>query len=143
MERSVKRERTGWRDLALNDRHRKWGWNVPAVDIDFFLEYDNGTPAGVVEYKAQNAEVVDPKAHRNTQALVNFADAARVPMFGVRYARDFSWWIVTPLNPRAQQWVSVTHQEMTEREYVAFLYRLRGYRDLPHTVRFDDEGRLQ
>lgn len=143
MEREVKRERTGWRDLGLSARHRRWGWHVPAVDIDFFLEYDNGKPAALIEYKRQNAEVVDPKTHRNTQAVVTFADAAHVPSFGVRYAPDFSWWIVTPLNSRAQQWVPSAHQEMTEREYVTFLYRLRGYRSLPHTVRFDDEGRLQ
>jgi hypothetical protein len=143
MEREVKRERTGWRDLGLSERHRKWGWNVPAVDIDFYLEYDNGKPAGLIEYKAQTAPAVDPARDRNSQALVNLADAARIPQFGVRYARDFSWWIVSPLNARAQQWVPAAHQEMTEREYVAFLYRLRGYRDLPHTVRFDDKGRLQ
>src|SRR3990167_3019428 len=99
MEPRVKRERSGWRDLALNDRHRLWGWNVPAVDIDLFLEYDHTEPRGLVEYKRANVKaLVDPDEDANTKALVKAADGLRIPAFGVRYPADFSWWVVTPLN---------------------------------------------
>ena len=33
----VRPERTGWRDEKLSQRHRMWGWDCPAVDIDFLL----------------------------------------------------------------------------------------------------------
>lgn len=38
-EKEVKLEKTCWRDLDLLKRHRVWGWDCPAQDIDF-LEYD-------------------------------------------------------------------------------------------------------
>ena len=30
----VRQERSGWRDMRLSERHRRWGWNCPAVDLD-------------------------------------------------------------------------------------------------------------
>jgi hypothetical protein len=138
MEREVKRERTGRRDLALNDRHRLWGWNVPAVDIDLFLEYDHGQPRGLVEYKAASAALVDPDRDRNSQALVAAANLMRIPALAVRYARDFTWWVVTPLNNPARRWISAEHQEMTEADFVRLLYRIRGYYGLPAKLAFDE-----
>jgi hypothetical protein len=45
----VKKERSGWRDLELSGRHRRWGWDCPAVDLDFlFLEYDKGKAVALV-----------------------------------------------------------------------------------------------
>ncbi len=32
---SVRQERTGWRDEKISQRHREWGYNCPAVDLDF------------------------------------------------------------------------------------------------------------
>ena len=41
----VKKERSGWRDLALSLRHKMWGWDCPAVDLDFFfLNTTRGNP---------------------------------------------------------------------------------------------------
>jgi hypothetical protein len=38
-----------WRDEAISQRHRLWGFNCPAVDIDFLMiEYDQGKPAACV-----------------------------------------------------------------------------------------------
>ena len=51
---NVKQERTNWRDEALSQRHRQWGWNCPGLDLDFvFLEYDKGRAVAVVEYKTK------------------------------------------------------------------------------------------
>ena len=47
----VRQERTGWRDEALSKRHRDWGWDCPAIDIDFLMiEYDKGKSVALVEY---------------------------------------------------------------------------------------------
>jgi hypothetical protein len=48
----VRRERTEWRDLELSKRHREWGLNCPAVDIDFLMvEYYYGKPVALIDYK--------------------------------------------------------------------------------------------
>lgn len=122
----VKSERSGWRDLALSERHRKWGWDCPAVDLDFlFLEYDKGQPVAIVEYKH---ECASPQyaCHPTYQAMINLGTRAGIPVFAVRYKSDFTEWIVIPLNEIAR----TAQQErisMSEREFVTFLYRLRGY----------------
>jgi hypothetical protein len=48
----VRTESTGWRDSWISDKHRSWGYDLPASDIDFMLlEYDNMKPITLVEHK--------------------------------------------------------------------------------------------
>lgn len=123
---NVKRERNGWRDMALSNRHRLWGWDCPAVDLDFlFLEYDRGEPVAIVEYKHENASP-QSSAHPTYQAMIRLGDRAGVPVFAVRYEDSFTRWNVVPLTALARNWLA-SRRQMTEREFVAFLYRLRGY----------------
>ncbi len=127
--RIVRAERTGWRDQELSLRHRAWGWDCPAVDIDFLMvEYDKGEPVAVVEYKHENAPPQSP-SHPSYRALVKLADRAGLPMLFVRYAADFSWFRVTPLNDCAMA-ILPARLTMTEQEWVTLLYRLRG-REVP------------
>lgn len=124
-ERAVRIERTGWRDMGLSERHRMWGWNTPAVDLDFlFLEYDQGKATAIVEYKAEVAPPI-VLAHPTYQAMQDLADRAGIPLFIVRYAPDFSRWKVAAVNACASAWLP-KRVEMTEREWVKFLYKLRG-----------------
>jgi hypothetical protein len=128
----VRQERTGWRDLSLSQRHRRWGWDCPAVDLDFlFLEYDKGKAVALVEYKHEAAQ---PQfaVHPTYQAMIDLGDRADVPVFGVRYAGDFSWWRVVPLNALAKIYV-IERTEMTEAQWVQLLYQIRGY-DVPQSV---------
>ena len=117
-------ERTGWRDEALSARHRSWGTQCPAVDIDFLLlEYDKGQPVALVEYKHERA-VTQDTTHPSYRAVSRLGNAAGLPFFGVRYSDDFAAWKVTPLNK-----ISLTHLtstvEMTEQQYVDWLHKLR------------------
>jgi len=122
----VRKERTGWRDQSLSERHRQWGWDCPAVDLDFlFLEYDRGKATALIEYKNEHAKP-QMAAHPTYQALIDLGTRANIPVFAVRYADDFAWFLVVPLNQNAKDSLS-NRQQMTEREYVAFLYTLRGY----------------
>jgi len=131
----AKIERTGWRDLGLSERHRRWGWNCPAVDLDFlFLEYDRGQPVALIEYKHENA-APQYASHPTYQALINLGTRANVPVFAARYKSDFSKWTLIPLNGVAKT-IQATRICLTEREFVTFLYLLRGYA-LPDSV-FDD-----
>ena len=136
--RTVKAERTGWRDLRLSERHRRWGWDCPAVDLDFlFLEYDKGKAVALVEYKHELA-LVQHSTHPTYQAMIDLGNRASIPVFGVRYADDFTWWRVTPLNSWAKTFceevgLSQSATTMTEEEWVTFLYHIRGY-ELPDSV---------
>lgn len=131
-QRIVKTERTGWRDLRLSERHRRWGWDCPAVDLDFlFLEYDKGKAVALVEYKHEFSPL-QHSTHPTYQALIDLANRASLPVFGVRYADDFTWYLVTPLN----EWAKILCEKqttMTEEEWVTFLYHIRGY-ELPDSI---------
>lgn len=128
----VRAERTGWRDQALSEQHRKWGWNCPAIDLDFLLlEYDSGKATAIVEYKHEEAWTVE-SCHPSYLALIDLGDRAGVPVFAVRYAGDFSRWWVQPLNGLAGDWVP-HGQRLSKREWIELLYRIRG-RSLPQDV---------
>ena len=130
--KTVKAERTGWRDLRLSERHRRWGWDCPAVDLDFlFLEYDKGKAVALVEYKHELA-LVQHSTHPTYQAMIDLGNRASIPVFGVRYADDFTWWRVTPLNSWAKTFCE-EQTTMSEEEWVTFLYHIRGY-ELPDSV---------
>ena len=129
----VRKERTGWRDSALSERHRSWGWNCPALDLDFvMLEYDNGRPTAIVEYKNEHAQPQYP-SHASYRALVDMGNKAGIPVFGCRYADDFSWFRVAPLNKEAGKYVQ-GRTKMDEAKWVETLYKTRG-RELPQDIR--------
>ena len=123
--RIVKPERTQWRDLALSARHRQWGWDCPAVDIDFLLiEYCYSEPAALIEYKKENAPEPMPD-NQSYRALTTLGNRAELPVFLVRYTPDFAKFTVVTLNQKARDVLPLT-TDMTERQYVDFLYSLRG-----------------
>lgn|SRR3990167_3462166 len=126
MQREVRQERSNWRDLSLSRRHRRWGWDCPAVDLDFlFLEYDKGKAVALVEYKHENA-APQYRTHPTYQAMIDLADRAGIPCIGCRYAWDFSWFRAVALNVNAKKWIKEP-LNMTEREWVTLLYKMRGY----------------
>jgi hypothetical protein len=134
-ERAVRTERSGWRDEALSRRHRKWGWDCPGTDFDF-IEYDGGRAVAVVEYKHECSEPTHPSSS-NIRALLDICNNRYnpLPLFGVRYAADFSWFRVKPLNEIAwRRMRKRTSAEVTELQWVMFLYMLRNRR-IPDDLR--------
>jgi hypothetical protein len=128
----VKRERSGWRDADLSERHRRWGWDCPAVDLDFlFLEYDKGKAVAIVEYKHERA-APQYASHPTYQAMIDLGTRAGVPVFAARYKGDFSLFSIIPLNVHAKKFLG-ERKAMTEGEWVSFLYKLRGY-ECPQAV---------
>lgn len=122
---AVKTERTGWRDQSLSARHRLWGYDCPAVDIDFLLvEYNAGKVCGLVEYKNEHANIGNTSG-KTFQALIDLGDRAKCPVFVCWYADDFSWFAVKPMN-RAAKRIMPHNYRLSERQYVSFLYHLRG-----------------
>ena len=129
----VRQERTCWRDLELSLRHKRWGWNLPAVDLDFLLlEYDRGKAVAIVEYKHEYA-LPQIATHPSYQAMIDLGTRAGIPVFACRYKSDFTQWNIVPLNNEAKQLMPNGRVLMTERQWVTFLYKIRGY-DLPQGI---------
>lgn len=128
----VRSERTGWRDEGLSRRHRRWGWDCPAVDLVFLmLEYDHGKASAIVEYKNEHA-APQYATHPTYQAMIDLGNRAMIPVIACRYTDDFSKWRVVPLNEFAKTFVP-DRTEMTEKQWVKLLYKIRGY-DVPDSV---------
>ena len=119
----VKKELTGQRDLAINNRHRTYGWNCPGLDLDFpMIEYDTGKPVALIEYKKYNAPKVT-LSHPSIKALGLLADNSNIPAFVVHYHEDTWSFFVTPINEKARKFK--LPQTFNERNFVRFLYWLR------------------
>lgn len=135
-------ERSGWRDARLSQRHREWGFNVPGADLDFLLiEYDLAKVMALVDYKHErHYQWPVDKDHATYRAMVDFADrpcdcgsvSRRIPAFACRYGHDLSWFEPDPLNELATVWLP-SMRRLSERDWVAFLYRLRA-RSLPPQI---------
>jgi hypothetical protein len=127
-------ECTGWRDQEISGRHRQWGFNCPAVDLDFLVvEYNLGLPVGLVEYKHESARMPDPK-HPTYRALRDLADnyaGGALPFMLVFYRPTVWSFRVYPLNEVSQQFYAQSPDydgvsiHLTERRYVKSLYRMR------------------
>lgn len=122
-------ERSGWRDAALSQRHGAWGFNCPAVDLDFvMMEYNHGKPCALVEYKHVRAKPFDPR-HATYRALIALADgyaAGPLPCFVAVYdPTDWSF-VVTPLNDRARRhYQHCAGDVLSEQRFVRSLHLLR------------------
>ncbi|MGB9663237.1 MAG: hypothetical protein ACPL5F_14720 [Moorellaceae bacterium] len=124
--RQVRQERTFKRDLGILLRHRAYGFDCPAVDLDWVLEFDSGEPCALIEFKHERANLKNT-SKSTYHALGRLGDRAGLPAFVVVYAGDYSTFIVAPLNTIAKK-VFPKPRKLTETEYVTFLYALRKRR---------------
>jgi hypothetical protein len=130
----VRAERTNWRDEEISARHREWGWDCPAVDLDFLMvEFNHGKPVALVEYKRYTAQLPEPKHIGRSptyKALGALAKASALPFFIATYWPSVWAFRVWPLNkPAADVFPPKINGDwpiITEREYVGHLYRLRN-----------------
>ncbi len=121
-------ERTGWRDQELSERHRLYGFDCPAVDLDFLLiEYHHAAPVALVEYKHWLARELS-YSHPSYQALRRLADGYRdgpLPFLVVQYLPGVWLYRVLPMNDAARRWFR-DGERLSELAFVRRLYRLRG-----------------
>jgi hypothetical protein len=125
---SVSPERTKWRDQALSERHREWGFNCPSVDLDFLMvEYNLGVPVAIVEYKAHGALTPDLRhpTYRALRALADGFSPDPLPFLIAFYWRETWAFRVTPVNDKART-VYRDGTRLSERRFVESLYHLRG-----------------
>lgn len=124
-----KMERTGWRCEHISQRHRVWGYNCPAVDLDFVVvEYNHGLPVALIEYKDRRAQKPDT-THPTYKALASLANCyspGAIPFFIAVYCPDEWWFTVHPINVAAKNYYKTGHSAtMTEQQFVRSLYLMR------------------
>lgn len=121
----------GWRDPELSARHRMWGFDLPAVDIDFLLlSYDHSKPVALIDYTTGYRDV----SHPNFEALRSLASSARIPAFLVYHERHKTdWFHVKALNPEALNVLKQQQCLLSEADYVAFLYKMTA-REIPKDI---------
>lgn len=127
--------------LKFSDRHRLWGFNCPATDVDsmdsVWVEYDFCEVKVVAEYKHV---WVSKLTGANLDALKNFVNGhvcercgelagERAPLFVVGYCPDCWSMTVAPMNDKAAVWLD-RQVTMSEPAWVELLYRMRG-REMP------------
>ena len=125
---NVRTERTGWRCQEISKRHREWGYNCPAVDLDFMVaEYNHGEPVALVEYKEKHARTPDLN-HATYRALRALADGYKTGLpFLIAFYCPVDWWfIVIPVNKHAKRIYDSPHF-FTEQEFVKSLYYMRKH----------------
>lgn len=125
----VRQERTGFRDESISRRHRQWGFNCPAVDLDFLVvEYNLGLPVGLIEYKHHCARMPNMQ-HATYRALSALADGYKndpLPFLVVFYWPEIWAFRAYPVNDVARKWFR-EWEGLSEFEYVQRLYRMRRF----------------
>lgn len=121
---TVKSEITGWRDEEISARHREYGFDCPACDVDFLLvEYHVGKPVALIEYKRAGAPLPNFD-HPTIRAQRYLADNTQIPFLIVHYWPGTWAFRCYPVNQVAHQFFE-SAEALSEREYVQRLYRLR------------------
>lgn len=131
-------ERTGWRDLEFSERHRnKYGFNCPAVDIDFLMiEYNYSKPVALVEYKHCRALNSNPPIninHPSFKALRQLADDTDIYCILAFYWPDDWKFKIEPINEKsilfyADEYGFYEQNDcyfLTEQQFVSSLYKMR------------------
>ena len=130
-------ERTGWRDEAISRRHREWGFNCPAVDLDFLVaEYNIGKPVGLIEYKHYKAQIPN-LLHPTYRALTALADGYKdggLPFLIAFYWPDLWAFRVIPVNECAKKHFDMD-EDLSETDFVRRLYRLRSLTLTAHLMK--------
>jgi len=110
--------------LEISKRHRMWGLALPAWDLDFVLVECNGyRPVALIEYKKHTAPQMKP-TDPSLKPLIWMADRCQIPCYAVKYNTENWMFTVVPINKRAKG--GTERSNMTEDDYVRFLYGLRG-----------------
>lgn len=127
-------ERTGWRDERISERHRHWGFNCPAVDLDFLVvEYNLGLPVALVEYKHFQATTPNLN-HPTYRAIKRLAEFSDLPFLIAFYWPEYWAFKVTPVNDVAAE----TYRPevvLTERQFVQSLYHIRKLKIEEHVYK--------
>lgn len=126
---NVKKERSLWRDRDLSVRHRSWGRELYATDLDFVEAGLNAKPLAIIEAKYTDRWCWNDYSIRIQR---NLADKAKLPFFVIRRFDNYDF-DVHPGNSFAREYVK-TAVRMTEKQFIELQYRLRFDEDCELTT---------
>jgi|SRR5271157_417090 len=108
------------REMSL--RHREWGLNCPAVDLDYLLiDFNHCVPVCILEYKYMTS----PTNDSNTTATLRLAEHCGIPYFGAQY-NNRAWWFIVSAYRIGQGIVPGDEKKRyNEQSFREFLYELR------------------
>lgn len=132
-----KQEIHGFRDERISRRHREYGIEISATDIDFvLLEFQtkpDGTyrkgkyisvPKGLFEYKHWNADRHSAINNASNKALYKLAEWSGLPFFIAFYDPDIWCFDVYPFGKKAESYLEKATR-MSEQNFVRLLYKIR------------------
>lgn len=126
-------ETLGIRCSEISQRHRLYGTDVPACDLDFLLiEYDRAEPVALFEYKFYRGGPRLDLDQPSLKAFASLATRSDLPAFVAQYDVGTWQYRLYPANEQAKAFVPRIRW-FTEREYATLLYRLRN-REIPDTL---------
>jgi len=124
------REAKEWRDEWISERHRTWGYELPATDIDFMLlEYSGNRPIALIEYKTIGSMkyVGTDKVMRGHAPVSNLANMANLPSFIVVYdINAIKFWVLPTNNHAELEVLGDNYEAINENKFMSFLKGLRG-----------------
>jgi hypothetical protein len=117
-------ERSGFRDAWLSDWHRHTHPSLAMSDVDWIcVEMRYAHPVALVDYKLMAPRTLEPTSA--LRGVNNLAIMAGLPFFVVFYQHDPAIFTVSPMN-RLARFIEPELVTMSEREYIAFLFAIRG-----------------
>lgn len=118
-----------WQGEIVSKRHRDWGWNNPALDIDFVLEKEN-KPLAIIEFKNDRTFSDYEKFSKTTscQAIKYLCDYCESPVafFLIIYNYNFTNFKINALNDTAKKFTNDNELVLNQEEYLEFLENIRN-----------------
>ena len=130
----IRQESTGWRDEWISSRHRTWGMDCPATDIDFVMvEYDHREPVALIEYKTLGSldQIGVNRALLDHYPVSKLATLAGLPSLMVGYNSEDATFRVKASNAIAERigssdgLLGSRWWRLSERDYVRLLYLMQ------------------
>ncbi len=128
----TRQQNSYFRDLTFHVNRRKFGYNIPATDLDF-LEYDNFQPIDLREFKNKKSGWREGNRTASVRAVYNLAKCANIPFYVIEHNDNYSEITVCFIEGWNEGIPQLSEQTMTLPDYVSSLYKIRN-RDVPETI---------
>lgn len=121
-------EMTFKRDMSFHVARRRFGYNIPATDIDF-LEYDRLEPVLLWEAKSNRSSWRNGNRTASMVVQWKLANMAGIPYAVVEHNDEWSEITVCKIDDwKDKKPIIADEQKMTLKQFVSWLYEIRNRR---------------
>lgn len=131
--KSVRAERTGWRDSEFD--HLLMKYNISQPDSFFVTEYNYGKSVAMIEYKTMGSDTSPNDAIINYTNLRSNHEFYFIVLYDYIKNHDsycIQKFLIYPSNKAAIEKYGDVPIEMNEKEYISFLYDIRDNNKSPY-----------